>query len=163
MKQFLQHPEECFPEDNRIMDAIKWHLALMELIDRKRSELNPNLHRSGQPVPMGEIKISDEIRDLITRDRSFFSMMQYEEMALIEAAMMIGRELWYRKHHGFSDYDPELASTDLTDLDGWAEVFSIPLTEADGGNLTAAVDYTLSKRTDFLRSYVDAVEGSDDL
>jgi hypothetical protein len=79
---------------------------------------------------------------------------------LIEAAMLLGRELYYWNRNGYTEYEDEINQIGLSDLRKWMEIFEIPPTIGTGGNLEMAVEYTTSKITCFLQAYISKLEGS---
>lgn len=161
MELYLQHPDRYYPNTDNIISAIKWHIALMELITKKRVEKNPEPDRP--IVSMSEVRIDDEIRNLLKRDESYFYMLGYEKVALIETAMLLGRELWELKKSGYSDYLNDIETIGLGPLDEWAREFNVPLTEKEGGDIAKAIQYTTSKFSGYLQTYLDVYEGSSHL
>lgn len=159
--KWLDHPEQFYPEPRTIVNCIKWHIALTHKESALRKEANKHLQGKSFYC-LGNLNDSPEADAMYIRDMQFISSLGYINVARMEAAMQIGRELYYKKHHtGYSEYDEELSKYKLSDLDTWMKVFDIPPSIAEGGNIEAATEYTLGKIPDFLQAYVDALEGSD--
>ena len=150
--KWLQHPELYYPEPKTIINCIKWHIAMMKLIDKKYGQGSTGVKDAS------EIKISSEIKALDARDMNFFAELGYCNIARIETAMMLGRELWFKENKHFSEYEAELKTISIDDLDAWREVFEIPAYISEGGNINSAIEYTLGKRPEFLQAYIDAYE-----
>ncbi len=159
MDKWLKEPGKYYPEHKTIIDCIKWHLALKGIYSRLFHEVNSEAYDVAGVACLSDLKTSPEIISLIRRDREYISSLGYAFVAKFETAMMIGRELWYKNRNGYTDYDEELSKIELTDLDEWMKVFHIPATVEEGGNIFLAVEYTLGKRPEFLRLYVEALEG----
>lgn len=159
MSEWLTAPDKYYPEHKTIIDCIKWHLALKGMYSSLFHEVNSEAYDVAGVACLSDLKTSPEIISLIRRDREYISSLGYINVARIEAAMMIGRELWYKARNGCTDYDEELSEIKLSDLDEWMKVFYIPPSIEAGGNIGLAVEYTLGKRPEFLRLYVEALEG----
>lgn len=156
MCRWLENPESYYPNDSSIDKAIAWYVALREKIRTLYNELNPI--REGELIlRLSDFKSTPKLDEMLRRGRDYLSSLGYDIVALIETAMLIGRELWFKKRCHYSDYSAELDSIGLKDLRRWAEVFEVPLSEEAGGNLDMAVEYTTSKRIDFLREYLTAI------
>ena len=133
--KWLKEPEKYYPEPKTLRNIIEWHCALA-------SKSNTNFDY-----------------DLLVRyEEDYFIQLGYKYVKLIECAMLIGRELYYKKLHGYSEYEDELGKYDIRDLASWCKVFDVPETIEEGGNLVMAVEYTLSKIPVFLETYIKAVE-----
>lgn len=159
--KWLEEPEKYFPEPKTIVNYIKWHIALYKKAHEINREINHEAYKK-ELVCLADIISSPEAESLRKRDYEYISNLGYENVARIEAAMLIGRELWYKNRNaGYSDYDEELREYKLSDLDAWMKVFDIPPSIAAGGDNNAATEYTLSKRPDFLQTYIDSLEGSE--
>lgn len=151
MKQnndWLIQPDKYYPPADDIVSIMRWHVALMDKAEGKSTS-------KSRVVDITEISYPPEV--LIQRDIRFFMSLDYATIIKIETAMLIGCEIWYR---GSSQYQQELQNIPLTDLDQWAEILEIPLTEEKGGNKSEAVDYMTSKRAEIWQCYIDAVEHS---
>jgi len=157
--KWLEEPEKFFPEPKTIVNCIKWHISLINKERAIRKEVNKHLQGKAFYC-LADLKDSPEADAMFVRDMQFISSLGYINVARIEAAMMIGRELWYKnRNKGYTDYKKELSEIKLSDLDAWIEVFDIPASIAEGGNVHLATEYTLGKRVDFLKAYIDALEG----
>lgn len=153
--KWLQHPELYYPEPMTIINVIKWHIAISDKAGKAFYEINKEAY--GKDIPcMSEIKRSPEAEALYKRDKEYIESLGYQNIVLIQVAMMVGRELWYKQHTGHTDYENELAHIGIDNLSAWLDVFDIPRTLQEGGNLSTALDYTLGKITEFLQTYIDA-------
>ena len=160
--KWLEEPEKFYPEPKTLVNVIKWHIAIKRISAKLSHEVNKDAYDEYRIACLSDIKTTPEMKALRSRDIEFGSSLEYEIVARIEAAMMIGRELWYKKRNvGYTDYDEELSKYKLSDLDAWMKVFAIPPSIAAGGNIEAATEYTLGKRADFLQTYIDSLEGSE--
>lgn len=162
MDKWLKHPELYYPEPVTLTNCMKWHLALDKLITDMHRKVNAHLYEeeeNGIPKlhPISEYRTTPEIEALRERDRQFFFSLGYLNVALIEAAILLGREFVYLKKCGDTQcIDQELlSSVSIRDLEKWAEIFDIPLTEQDGGNINMAYEYAFWKRSDFMQAYID--------
>ena len=155
--KWLQHPELYYPEPKTIINCIKWHIAVSDKASKIFREANKDAYSMDIPS-VSDFKRSPEADALYKRDREYFETLGYQNIALIESAMMLGRELWYKNRNSHSDYDKEIRRIGILDLHAWLDVFDIPPTIADGRNLKMAIEYTLSKNTEFLQAYIDAYE-----
>ncbi len=158
MCKWITEPERFTPEHKTIIDCIKWHLAIKNKYSTLFQELNSDTYDEDGVACLGDLKTTSEIMFLICRDKEYISRLGYINVARIEAAMMYGRELWYKNRNGYTDYDEELSKIEISDLTRWMKVFHIPPTIEEGGNVERAVEYTLAKRGEFLQLYVDAYE-----
>ena len=158
--KWLTEPDKYYPEPKTICNAIKWHIALADKAEQMNREINHKAYKEIL-INAGALKPTPEADKLIYRDQQYIASLGYENVALIEAAMLLGRELYYMSRNGYSDYDEEIESIGIRDLKKWMEVFEVPPTIEAGGNLAEAVEYTLSKRTMFLQAFIDSLEGSD--
>ena len=152
-----QHPELYYPEPKTIINCIKWHIALAGMADKAFREANKEAYSMDIPS-VSDFKSSAEADALYKRDEEYFEALGYKNVALVESAMMLGRELWYKNRNSFSDYDDEIKSIGILDLHAWLDVFEIPPSIEEGGNLKRAIEYTLGKNTEFLQAYIDAYE-----
>ncbi len=143
-KWIEQLNKELPPKDD-VIAIMKWHIETAKLMEGETTAPSMVLDVSGIRYPQDE---------LFKMDETFFSGLDYPTIAKIETAMLIGRALFFGNS---SQYKKELKTIPLTDLEQWAKVLSVPLTEASGGNLAEAVDYTLSKRPEIWEAYINAV------
>ena len=143
--KWLEQLNKDLPPKDDILAIMKWHIKTSKLIEGEAPA--PAL-----VIDMTTVRYPQD--ELFKMDETFFRSLDYPTIAKIETAVLIGRELWYGSN---SQYQEELNTIPLTDLEQWAEVLSVPLTEASGGNIAEAVDYTLSKRPEIWQAYVDAV------
>ncbi len=159
MEKWLSEPETYYPEPQTIPNMIRWHIAITHKVYSLNREINKSIYDTGDHMPcLSDFRTSKQANALFKRDMDFFSSLGYQNIARCEAAMMLGRELFYREcNKGYSEYDDEIRDIDLNDLDKWMEVFKIPPTIEAGGNINAAVEYTFGKIPDFLQAYVDAL------
>ncbi len=158
MEKWLSEPEIYYPEPQTILNVLRWHIAIMRKVNSMNSEINKDKCTGNQMMCLTEYRTSRQAAALFKRDRFFLGGIGYQNIARCEAAMMLGRELYYREHNkGYSEYDDEIRDIDLNDLDKWMEVFEIPPTIEAGGNINVAVEYTFGKIPDFLQAYVDAL------
>ena len=163
MCKWIDHPELYYPEPVTLRNCMRWHLALDELIDDayrianaqiygdQDSESSPRLHA------LSEFKTSSSGERLRDRDRQFFLSLGYVNVALIETAILIGRELWYKDHSGTTATIPDkyLRTISIRDLRKWAAIFDIPLVEKKENDIRRAYDYAFSKNSKFLRAYIN--------
>lgn len=156
-QKWLQHPELFYPEPMTIINVIKWHIAIADKAHKAFREANKEAYAKNIPH-MSDFKRSTEADALFKRDRAFFEVLGYQNMVLAEAAMMLGRELWYKNRNSYSDYEKEIKRIGVHNLHAWIDVFDIPPTIEEGGNLKMAIEYTLGKNTEFLQAYIDAYE-----
>ncbi|MCR5234548.1 MAG: hypothetical protein K6E53_11700 [Lachnospiraceae bacterium] len=155
---WLEEPETYYPEPKTIRNIIKWHIVLADRVEAMSRADRPKSDIKGL-VAMSSIKISPETDRMFNREVEYFHTLGYTNVALIEAAMLLGRELYYWNRTGCTEYEEEIKEIGLRDLHKWMEVFEIPPTIETGGNLEQAVEYTLSKITPFLQTYIDYIEG----
>lgn len=155
--KWLQHPELFYPDPMTIINVIKWHIAIADKAHKAFREANKEAYAKDIPC-MSDFKKSAEADALYKRDQEYIEALGYQNIVLIESAMMLGRELWYKQHNGHTDYERELKNIGISNLKSWADVFDIPPTIEEGGNLKMAIEYTLGKNTEFLQAYIDAYE-----
>lgn len=159
--KWMQHPEQYYPEPKTLVNCMKWHIALMKRISERHRVINP---RQDEDIPklkdMADIKSDNESRMMQDRDRAFFEGLGYTNVAFIETAILIGRDLWYRNRNGSAACveDKTLDEVDIRDLKQWADIYDVPLTIQDGGNIRAAYEYAFIKNRDFLQCYIDRLE-----
>lgn len=156
---WMEQPDKCIPEKLTILNVIKWHIAIMHLMETKHREAQPELYAADMDIPtLADYGTTPETEALHDRDQRMFYKLGYHNVSLIETAMLIGRELWYQNYNNSSQYNDELSQIDITDLDAWMDVFEVPRSLADGEKLTPSIEYTISKTPDFLQAYIDKVE-----
>lgn len=163
--RWLEHPELYYPEPLTLRNCMRWHLALDEIAEDAYRKTNSHLYddEDGDGIPrlhaMSEYKSSPEADALWDRDKEFFFSLGYINVALIETAILIGREFWYKQHSGRTACIPDryLKTVDIKDLKKWAEIFDVPLTEQEGGNIEMAYEYAFGKRREFLQMYLDCI------
>jgi len=162
---WLEHPELYFPEPRTLTNCMKWHLALKTKINERHRALNPSLYeveedgfpRITSAAEWESAKTDPELDAMQERDRDFILGLGYTNVALIEAAILVGRDIWYKNHRGHAACieDDLLDQISLSDVIQWAAVYNVPLTEREGGNLARAYEYAFGKNIEFLQSYVD--------
>lgn len=157
--KWLDEPEKYYPEPKTIANCIKWHIAISNKAEKIHQEINEDVYKE-MFIDVSKLKNSPEADALLERDQEYICSLGYTNVALIEAAMLLGRELFYKNRNGFSDYDEEINDIGVRDLSKWLDVFDIPESIETGGDLVSAVEYTLSKRTCFLQAYINELEGS---
>lgn len=156
--KWLEEPETYYPDPVTLQNVLRWHVALMGKIDQIRKADRPSKGQKVMLIPMSEVTCSSDADKLYDRDRAFIRSLGYDAVAKIEAAMMLGRELYYRNRNGYSDYEQEIQDIGLENLEQWMDVFDIPASVDKGGNINLAIEYTLSKIPVFLQCYVTAIE-----
>ena len=144
-KEWLSNPDKYFPPLT-IISIMQWHISLEKL-------MNETEQKQDHIIDVSEIGQRDQ--ELMQRDKDFFMRLSYPVVARIETAMLIGRELWYGER---SFYKTELKTVPLTDLDKWAELFDIPLTEQSESKKSETVDYMTCKRPEIWEAYISAVK-----
>ena len=161
MNNWLEHPELYYPTPVTIVNVMRWHVALMQLAGQKNRELNAHLYKKGELciIRMFEYKTSDEIEGLYRRDREYMQSLGYYYVAMIETCMLIGRDLWYRKRNGHAACvdNKTLDTISIRDLEQWAKIYEVPLSNSEGGNLDRAIEYTFGKIWQFMNAYIEAV------
>lgn len=154
MCKWIDHPELYYPEPVTLKNCMKWHIAMQKLIREKERIVNRDCY-TGDHIPcLADYKTSDEIDNLMKRDELFFTALGYLNVALIEAAILLGAEMYYEDHHDIGCEEP-LPDIDIRDLQGWAKYFDIPLSEAAGGNLKEAYEYAFYKNVKYLQTYIN--------
>lgn len=156
--KWLKEPHKYYPEPKTLLNVMKWHCAIMELYSKAYHEINEDKYDDLGVACLSDLVTSPEVDALFDRDEKYMLSLGYDNIKRIEAAMLIGREMFYTKRCGFSEYDEEMEKYSLRDLDKWCEVFEVPLSIAEGGDLGLATEYTLSKKPIFLQTYIKAVE-----
>ena len=157
MEAWIDRPDMYYPKPLTIINVIKWHIAVSNKAGKAFREANKEAYNKEIPS-MSDFKRSHEADSLYKRDKEYFEALGYQNIALIESAMLLGRELWYKNRTGCSDYENEIKDIGIKDLHTWLDVFEIPPSIEEGGNLKRAIEYTLGKNTEFLQAYIDAYE-----
>jgi len=166
--RWIEHPELYYPEPITLSNCMRWHLALDKIASDEYRATNSHLYedKNEAGVPrlhaLSEFRHSTEAKALQDRDKEFFMSLGYVNVALIETAILIGREFWYKRRTGRTANIPDrlLRTVDIRDLKRWAEIFDIPLTEQEGGNIKLAYEYAFWKRSEFLQMYLDRLSVS---
>lgn len=154
-----ERPDLYEPKPRTVLNIMRWHVAIHKLIDQAYDEANPHL-RGKVFYPMGQLKESDRADELYRRDRDFMYSLEYENFRLVEAAVLVGRDYWYKELTGA----PAVAScqkmgrTSVFDLESWAKYYDIPPDTKHGGHLRNAIEYTTDKRSEIWEAYIKAAE-----
>lgn len=151
---WLKEPEKYYPEPTTILNIIKWHCALGKKYNDLFKKDNKGRAKLGY---MSDVQEPFTYWDMERRDEQYLMSLGYDAARKIEAALMLGIEIYFKKKPERSEYEEEFKKYSIRDLDSWAKIFRIPELK-DGGDLRQAVEYTASKRHIYLQAYVDAVE-----
>ena len=170
---WLIHPDIYLPDPVTFINVVKWHLALDDMAE--------NVYRYYYEKKIGHSKRSARVcgistdnalslyesmrhpyyETLVSRDREYICSLGYQVVALIETAMLIGRDLYYIEKCGHP-IDAEERHFDRLNLDNlmeWARVYDVSLTAgASHTDVTDCYYYIVGKKTDYLKKYIKYVE-----
>ncbi len=139
-KEFLQHIRD-------IVD-IKKELERLDQQNRPKDQAgNPKSWFSLNEVAY---PVSNQEEKLLHKEYDIMANLLYEDVIKIEAAMLLGRDLYLKE---------KLPRHPNTDIEFWIDYYDIPKSTESGGNKDMAISYTLAKTYIYLEKYYDTVCG----